>query len=265
MLRRNFFQRVYDSILRPQFAYDAVFSPKSGAVPYYFCLTGLLSLVMLLVFFLWAYPLGGVELLVQDLDAEIANFSLQDDHLTIDSDEPFVFQSGAQILIADNDPTAAILDEYSSYAGQVLYFGPDSVITISAGQKIPMPYEMLGWTFSKTDLLNIVSRYTWVFLLFIGVILFIGRVIGGFAYALIIAVLSLILNTIFKLNAPFSKLYALSLYALTGVFIVETVFSVVSWFSGAYVALPMFASYIVTLGFMGFYIFTAQKMSDGNA
>ena len=259
--KRSFFHQMGEALSKPTFAHGVV-NGRRGAGGYFMKLTLLLAGVFLLCLFLAVYPLGGLDAAVELLDDSVGDFSLRDGQLRMSLTEPFVYDGGSTLLILDNDPNALVLNEYRNYWGQVLYFGPDSMIVMSGGQVVPLSYSTLGFAFDKADLLAAVRANAWWVVLLASLFFWIGKLIGGLVYAFCIAILSLILGLILRKALPFGKMLALSLFALTGIFLVETALSCVNLLADTALVLPWYISWVVTLTFMGFYLTAVRRRDD---
>ena len=273
---KSFLRQLTDALTRPSFAYDVLRKRRRNTfglsskepVSYLVTLTLLLSVLSLIAMLVFVYPMGTLEAALNQIDGIEGDISLKEGELDVSLAEPFVYHTGLNLLIidmdlrmADGEPDGEILLAYSGYPGAILYLGSDVMVSQYGAQRVPLLYSDLHVTFDyhKADVLAAIRGNAWWVILLANAAFFGGKLLASLFFAWVIALLSAGIGLFTKRGLEFSELYALALYALTAIVLLEGLLYCVGLLAGSVLGLPWYVGWVVTLAYMTLYLRSIKR------
>lgn len=220
--KTGFFKSVISSVSKPDFAVEII--EKRNGVAYLAQLSLIISLILTLALAFSIYVAGSGKEIINGMKSEIPDFELKNGLLHIDIDEPLIIDGDSSLMIIDSGYDESIMDNYASYAGQKIYINQYSITNYQGLQETTINFsDYPDFYLTKDGFINLFG----VFMALIPVFYFVGKFIGlfitGLFMALIVSVIGLIIDSALHTKLSFQKLYTLSLFSLTGLYLLEGV------------------------------------------
>lgn len=184
------------------------------------------------------------------LKPEIPSFSLKDGELRFADEKnmPYRFSVKDTSVIIDTRDVMEIPNIKDKK--KTVYIGRNQMIYSHTNEVSTLPFSKIEeFQIAKKDVRRWISKIYWIVPIYL-VFIFTFMIFTIFVKGLITALLSLIINKKMKTNSSFSSLYNLSIYASTGVMVLQ----VMTFFS---IGIPFFIYYPICL----LYIYFALKRS----
>ena len=164
----------------------------------------------------------GMNYIGPEITNELPDFELKNGTLSVDKEMPIVIGDERTKIIIDTTDNTKIEDikDYS----QIILLTKTKMYQKNLGQVQNYDYSFFGNTvINKAYLLNLIPKirnFGYVIIIVFGLLIyFIGKVIS----ALIISVIGQIVNSSLHLNIDYSKIFSLSIYALTAPMLIKSI------------------------------------------
>jgi hypothetical protein len=170
---------------------------------------------------------------ISNLEEKVPDFALEDGELSVEGDEPIIFEENTvgETFIVDDTGTYtrenidSLLEEYST----VVLITDKYILTVDGGEITEYRFSEFGdFYVDKEMLLTFLPYLTWLLVLMgIGLVFwfFVSKLLMGFFYALI----GMIVSKILKKQYSYSQLYSMGLYAITLPSIIAIIFSIIGF------------------------------------
>ncbi|WP_456277438.1 DUF1189 domain-containing protein [Bacillus sp. AK128] len=168
-----------------------------------------------------------------NLEENVPYFALENGELTVEGDEPIIFEEdgASEIFIIDDtgeytaDNVESLLEEYS----MVVLVTKDSFIMVDGFETTEFPFSDLADIYVDKDMiLNFLPYLSWVLVLVgFGIVFwfFVSKLIMGFLYALF----GLIASKVMKKRYSYGQLYSMGLYGITVPTIIAIILSMLGY------------------------------------
>ncbi|MBM7662453.1 maltodextrin utilization protein YvdJ [Bacillus mesophilus] len=170
---------------------------------------------------------------ISNLKKDVPDFALENGELTVEGDEPIIYEEntvGETFIIDDTgtytrESVDTLLTEYST----VVLVTKEYIITADGAEITEYRFSDFGdFYVDKEMLLSFLPYLTWLLVLVgIGIVFwfFVSKLIMGFLYALF----GMIVASILKKKMSYGKLYSLGLYAITVPSILAIILSMIGF------------------------------------
>jgi maltodextrin utilization protein YvdJ len=170
---------------------------------------------------------------ISNLEKDIPDFALENGELTVEGDEPIIYEENTvgETFIIDDTGTYTrenidiLLAEYTT----VVLITDKYILTVDGAETTEYRFSEFGDFYVDKDmLLTFLPYLTWLLVLVgIGIVFwfFVSKLIMGFLYALF----GMIVASILKKKYSYGKLYSLGLYAITVPTIVAIIISMIGF------------------------------------
>ncbi len=210
--KTNFFQRLFYSITDFTFYQDVVKETIGKAIGYLFLFSLLISLLASIKPTIdFTNGLNGFS---QVFQAEVPDFSFRNGELSIETDEPIIFNEGGQIIIIDTSGQydESILNQYESGVVVTKNYAVNKENAVKT-ERIDFG-ELRELSFTKSQVAGFIPYFKY-FSIAIVLWFIISTIIGKLIGALVVSLLGLIINAVMKTTLIYSEIFRAGVYAMT--------------------------------------------------
>ncbi len=204
---------------------------------------------------------NGISESIKIYNDKCPNFEIKDGKLSVEGKMPLVLSQDKDYYFVIDTTNSINPDVLNSYSKGLLILKDKMIEKQSRGQTQVIDFKTFqGTTINK----NMLNKYLPLIKLvipfiFIGNIL--GYFLGGLLSALFLALIALIINSIFKTELKYGQLYSLSIYALTTPLIIDVIFKI---FSVEHFSYYWLVYHLIAFAYICFALNNLKKSRNGN-
>lgn len=243
----NFFEKIFNSVTNFK-AYTYLAKEKVGKAILYLLFLSLILGAIAVIRPVYEFN-KGVGDLITSIKEECPDFKLEDGKLSVDGKMPIKFKSDKDTVIIDTTGNTAEAS-IDGYENAILVTADSITIKDHSSYRVTKFKDLQGFTMTKNDIVKWSSLLKLLTIL-VCIFRYIYFVVAKGLSALLISLIALIINSIFKTKLKYGSLFSISIYTLTLPILLKAIIETVG------VSIPYF--WLIYHGFAVLYLILAMN------